>query len=389
MHTDRKRNLASLMPPRKTVGIVALVFITALVAVSTSAQEYVEIRAEVTQTNYNDYGSGQKQFSFPVTCIVGTNEWRIDERYGRGGESAWYYDGTNVYRSISTDQRPDAITIYISPSPDGHPLGDLGVNIPWLAFCSADYLKRAGRTIPVPVGHIPSEADSLGCVDKAETFPDKLGLPTLVELFTSRARYLSSLDDKRLYRTPWLLTARLHRARPSSLAEGMLRFCYRVEASTNFNGRHFPSKFTYLDYRPNYRTNAAGTWELVAEGWGKLIYIGPGTKPDSVFVANRMQTIVDARFRHPTRILDAIMYQWTNTGVPSTNDPRLKAEFKAAAERVGAASRKSTVWVRIPIFAILLVPPSYAAFKFLRRNHRRQAPQQSPCKAERAESVKA
>jgi hypothetical protein len=115
----------------------------------------------------------------------------------------------------------------------------------------------------------------------------------------------------------------------------------------------------------------------VAEGWGKLISIGVGTEPDNVFASNRVQTIVDSRFRHPTRILDAIMYQWANTVVPSTNDPRLKAEFKAAAERVGVASRKSTAWVRIPIFAALLVPPGYAALRFLRRNHRRLTPLQS------------
>src|ERR1035441_3874522 len=79
--------------------------------------------------------------------------------------SKWFYDGTNVYESIQVtrplpqetqDRMKRAgglatapfetarsnLTINIWPSPAGNPLGDEGVNIAWLAFCSGTYLDR-------------------------------------------------------------------------------------------------------------------------------------------------------------------------------------------------------------------------------------------------------
>jgi hypothetical protein len=281
-----------------------------------------------------------------VTCTVGTNEWRIENEYPSNGKDKWYYDGTNVYHSLETKNGPGpknvsspstkaansnpaaGVTITIAPSPGGHPLGNLGANIPWLAFCSGSYLKREGRVLPLPVVDVPGTTDSFAFADKTEIFDDPFGLPKLVELLTSRARYKLSLYDERLYRHPQVMQARLHPE--SKLDDGVLRFRYAVGASTNFNGWNFPVEFSYLDYRfKKFQADGKSEWELAAAGNGRVNSIHWAGKPDNVFVPGAKQTIIDARFRDPTRLLDAIVFPWTNTTIPLTNDPALRARFAA------------------------------------------------------------
>jgi hypothetical protein len=319
-------------------------------SINLGAQQYVEISAEIMQTNYNQKNHILSQWSFPVMCIAGKNRWRIDNGYTWNGKESWYFDGTNVYGSLQSARdisqslnrnatgnvnpiktKPSHATITICPSPGGHPLGNLGVNIPWLAFCSGNYLKGAGRVVPLPVLDIHGNIDSLSYTDKAETFEDALGLPTSMELFTSRAQYLKSLGDDRLFRSERLRKARLN---PEfKLADGILRFRYAVHASTNFNGWSFPTEFNYFDYRS---ADGGGAWNLVAKGAGKIKSIRATGEPENVFVQGQAQAIVDMRFRHPTKLLDAITYTWTNAIVPSTNDPILKTRFAVMTAGVEA-----------------------------------------------------
>jgi len=87
------------------------------------------------------------------------------------------------------------LTINIWPSRDGHPLGDVSVNIPWLAFCSGTYLKREGRLVPLPAAILHHTRDRFAYTDKTETFEDTFGLPRTVDLFTSKSLYQASNDD--------------------------------------------------------------------------------------------------------------------------------------------------------------------------------------------------
>ncbi len=293
------------------------------------AEEFIQIKGEITQTNYDSKNRYSGKWSFPFTCVTSSNVWRIDDNYSKNGKSAWDYDGTNVYRSlqISRASENSPATILISPSPGGHPLGDLGVNLPWLAFCSGTYLKRPERDIPLPVADVHEYTDSLSCTDKTEIFDDVDGLPSLVELFTSRSKFKKSLDDDRLYRN-----SRLQQAKTNSVytvAENILRFRYVVSASTNFNARHFPTEFRYYDYRLR---DGGTNWSLVSEGIGQTKSIGWGSKPENVFVQGRNQTVLDMRFRHKTKPIDAIIYQWTNAVVPSADDPVLRARMEESGK---------------------------------------------------------
>jgi hypothetical protein len=101
-----------------------------------------------------------------VRCLAGPQTWRIENDYSANGVNKWFLDGTNVYESIQIVRPlpddmekklgagqlafPDApweavrsnLTVNIWPSADGHPLGDVGVNIPWLAFYSGPSLAH-------------------------------------------------------------------------------------------------------------------------------------------------------------------------------------------------------------------------------------------------------
>src|SRR5207244_13649632 len=80
-------------------------------------------------------------------------------------------------------------------SRDGHPLGDAAVNLGWLAFCSGTYLKRPARLVPLTLDILHHCPDRFAYSDVTIPFKDELGLPRWVDLFTSIALYLTSVQD--------------------------------------------------------------------------------------------------------------------------------------------------------------------------------------------------
>jgi hypothetical protein len=311
--------------------------ILSAVPVFSSAQECIQITAQITQTNIVKLGNAPSYWTFPVTCSVWKNQWRIDQwkidnRYAKKSMASGFYDGTNVYSSLEIVPEGEARTnnnlprtITILPSPGGHPLGNLGLNIPWLAFCSGSYLKLPNRIVPLPVMDVPGSPDSLSLVDKTTTFDDEGGLPKTIELLTSKERYLNSLSDVRLFRNPNLLHAQL--TQRFSLPDQLVRFRYVVETFTNFNGKSYPTLFRYFDYR---NLNNSSNLSLVAEGVGKMTSIRQVEAPaaGNVFLTSTNQTVIDLRFRQRDKLLDGIVYAWPKAELPSTNDPALLQRLK-------------------------------------------------------------
>lgn len=186
------------------------------------AEPYVEVVAEIESTTYqkseqpHDSPVIQSQRRFSVACIVGKGEWRIDNDFLVGGEERWYFDGTNVYHSIRRTSPEDAamltnrrkfgippvpfaqastnVTIYVENGLHGHPLGNIGVNIPWLAFCSAEYLQRPGRLVPIPIADLRHAADGLAYRDQTVCFDGTVSLPESVSLFTSLKMFHVSIN---------------------------------------------------------------------------------------------------------------------------------------------------------------------------------------------------
>jgi hypothetical protein len=148
---------------------------------------------------------------------IGDQSLAYDTDYLRGAESAWLFDGTNVFEAIHvvapTSERTSHdvqtrfglavvpfevarsnLTVNVRPSRDGHPRGYLGVNLPWLAFCSDAYLKQPSRIVPLPDAILRHAPDGFAYSDKTQSFDDEFGLPRTVELFTSKSLYQTSVQ---------------------------------------------------------------------------------------------------------------------------------------------------------------------------------------------------
>ena len=141
--------------------------------------QFVEISAEIEMTSWSGEttngptGAKPQPQRFSLVCTTGTHQWRIENDISPYAEEKWLFDGTNVYKSVRVtnpipEERMEKIartsklalvpferaksnlTLNIWPSRDGHPLGDHGINLPWLAFCSGTYLEHKGRLVPLP-----------------------------------------------------------------------------------------------------------------------------------------------------------------------------------------------------------------------------------------------
>lgn len=324
--------------------------------VEADPQRYVEISGEVeftshpgSETGHIVTGESFRKFSF--VCVTGTNEWWIENDFTTTGESKWHFDGRTVYRSLRVTE-PDAeetrdklawtvpyeqaktnLGIHIWPSLDGHPLGDIVVNIPWLAFCSGTYLKREGRLIPLPATTLRHTRDRFAYTDQTETFNDALGLPRTVDLFTSKALLEASedaFDEEAFFGTRY---AAWKKKIVAELEEGVLTFHYAATDWTNFFGWIFPTKFEFFQEGRKYEQN--GDW--FCRGIGRVKSIRESTIPGNLFVPTMQQTIVDWRFRDATSKVNALTYVTTNAFASPTNDPALQEQF---AKKIGQMSRR-------------------------------------------------
>jgi hypothetical protein len=338
---------------------------------------YVEITASIDVTWFNVKAVNGKMIDekahYTTTCTVGTNRWRIDHDFLPNAKTSDFFDGTNVYQLVQVTKEPalspeQAKLIaklglvvagselysnrFVEISPGGHPLSDLGVNVPWLALCSACYLKQKGQRLPLPLRPIRYTVDSFAYPGNVILFGDDLGLPRSVEWVTSVKEFTRSLDDDRLSRDNRTLQIRSLVLRPSK--DGLLRARYNVEESTNVLGWHIPLKFDIVDYGNGFQL---GT-NPVCRASGQVQSIRETKEPEGVFEWNQYQSVNDHRFRSGKKLIDFIHYPWTNGLVPLRNDPILVEVFNKKVDRAALDPRLSAGRWRIAIVALLLLGPA-------------------------------
>jgi len=358
---------------RVTCILSVLMFFVA-VPLSVQAQAYIKVEGEIELVSYQARDTNgnqtQRRRVYPFKCTVGSDQWRIENEFPKNAKEVWQFDGTNVYRSIQVTKRLDIaqrpgypalapfdqaksnLTVSVMPSPYGHPLGDLGVNIPWLAFCSASYLK-SGQAMPLPTDVIPYKADSFAYSNRIRMFDDGYGLPQAMDLMTCRSCYTNSLVDVRLMRTERLQQAIVQG--PPSFEDGIVKFHYEVTKSTNVFGRDIPIQFEYIDYKPD----STNIWREYVGGKGKVSSITSASAIEKFSLTQRA-TFVDYRFKQRTSRMDAIIY--TNLTISETNDPRLQSIFsenlkmaKAARPRIALTTKRSLL--KIILISVLVAPP--------------------------------
>lgn len=280
-----------------------------------SEPQFLRITAEIDLITYSNSFTAapgiESMRTFPLTCIVGAKEWRIDEEFVSHSMRTWCFDGTNVYErtqlkdswTASTSvggmpltskllaQARSNVTVTISPSQDGHPLGHLGVNIAWLAFCSGSYLKQPGCDLPMPADEIRVDPLAFAYADSVQVFDDPLGLPKTVELRASSGRYWNfSNATTRGLRYPAIRDPQ----RALGMPEGALVFRYVVETTTNFAGRILPLRFTYT----RFEFDGEGNPSPFIGGIGRVLSVTQTPRPEPVFLPNREHTIIDYRLEN-------------------------------------------------------------------------------------------
>ena len=233
-----------------------------LISIVNAAAQFVEISAEINVYGYElgDTNSMAKAMPRTVTvfCVTGPNQWYMTNNFQLPEQ--WLFDGTNVFcKTEFTSQGGEPkVSSKVWESSDGHPLGHFGVNIPWLAFCSGDYLKRDGRSIPLPAAVLRHCPDRFAYTDVTTTFVDKAGLPRTVDLFSSQALFLKSHTDWDTERSFGNRYTEWNHRTAKKIQDGVLVFHYAVLQSTNVLGHNFPTMFEFFQTGRPYEQ--MGNW---------------------------------------------------------------------------------------------------------------------------------
>ena len=271
-------------PSKIRAGKRVAAFCLGLISIQIQAAQFVEISAEIETFGYRlgDTNSvaKAKPSTVNVVCITGSSEWSIENDFYERQE--WLFDGTNVVlrsRPLTASNTGSSnVMKKVWASRDGHPLGEFGANMPWLAFCSGTYLKREGRIVPLPCGILRHCPDRFAYTDVTTTFDDELGLPRSLDLFTSKSRFLAAKTDWDKEHSFGDRYTEWNKKTASNLQEGMLVFHYAVLESTNVLGRSFPTKFEFFQTGRPYEQ--MGDW--FCQGIGRVKSIRPSTKPPAL-----------------------------------------------------------------------------------------------------------
>jgi hypothetical protein len=297
--------------------------------------------------------------SYPAVVTFDTNGWQIKTRWSQNTEDTYWYDGTNVYTTyrivkdvtmdeaftnrygkdfpINLSSKTQANTLYITPG--SCPLGEIGVNLPWLAFCSSEYLDLENRTIPIPGADIRHSPGAFGCQDVTTRFSDALRLPSSTTLITSSGHLSKSFKDPRILRAVRSsLGIRNMRDPNKAVKDGVLIASYLVCTTTNFAEFVLPSTFIYEEFLP-LLDKIGGTARPVLglKVYGHVTSIKPSAGTCGPYwPTNDSIYVTDFRFRHPTRTFDALRYTITNGVIPEVSDKRLNemAASQAAAQGI-------------------------------------------------------
>jgi len=347
-----------------------LTFIILSLALSAHATNYFEVNLVISQTNFNSQSHSANTLptsevtkgTWSVSCLVGPDKWMIESHFASNVISTYYFDGTNVLEIIKLISISDTDSLrkilkgnlpvprrttnvtdwcFLNISPGAHPLANLGANLPWLAYCSGNYLRDTGHVIPLPGAVIRHVQGAFGYASDLETFDDPLGLPKNLVLSASKVLFASAVSHESLIRTGRsALEVQNVRKPVSGIPEGFIRARYSVLAHTNFDGRQIPISFTYEQYLP--ATNGASIQTLSVHGL--VVSLKSALPPELPLLTSQRYSVVDYRFQDKRKMVDEIHYSITNGKVePRTNfglqqifakskassplDPVIKANF--------------------------------------------------------------
>ena len=276
-----------------------------IAAQRTDAQNFVRVHLTIEQ--YSAAGGVERLNSFPVTCVFGLNEWSIESSFLQNAREFYFCDGTNVFRQVQLHNtnavdspNPPRLEIVSSPkdpqimvTPGRNPAGNRGVNLPWLAFCSASYLS-SGEVLPLPGDEVRHFVQNFGYKAEISQFKDRLGLPKRIEFRADSETLKKNSHHPLVFRSPDRPEAGNRKAIDQLESDGMVKAIYAVSLVTNFHGLSIPLEFTYTEFserNPNTRV-----LERVATG--RVSEIAEANPPQPLLRDGERFQISDGRSRH-------------------------------------------------------------------------------------------
>lgn len=373
------------------VSALASIYIGGLLCADTIECFEVSVRFDVVEFGYATQPPTVRsnRFAFVADCIVAGEQWFIRSEFTRNAVEYFVCDGTNVYRTfrhkkdaatsltnatvraqLGLSPRLTTDTGFITIIPGRHPLGDLGANLPWLAYCSGSYLENTNNLIPIPGDSIRHSPAALGYIARTERFAEAPRLPSRVELRASESLMASSARRPLLIRSKAKAATRTHPSHfAASIKDGLLQCEYRVTGTTNLNGLIIPTDFRMVQYAPSKTASLKPRMEVT----GKLIALRPATSipqwPIYSDATNYMVT--DLRFRDEAKLLDAITYRTGDPDILPTNTPALQGAF-ALALAAAPEDPADKAWPKsfvVSFILLLLVTPAVWLFYRGARRH--------------------
>jgi hypothetical protein len=361
----------------------------------------IQMHIEEFESNPIQATQNPNSFSFDVECSIMSNRWKIVSRFPRNAIETYYYDGTNVLVfTVPNEAQPDEddqrnfrtfgvvpllgaegsySNLYVTVIPGEHPIGNMGVNIPWMAFCSSHYLNMTNVNLPDPSEPVRHNLFAFGYETDVQRFPDGLALPKNVVWRTSKQRLLTSVNRPLLIRSARTAAQRAEPGRfVKHFGNGLLHGEYLVDESTNYCGINLPLKLRFqqydrfLDQEPRIRRRV----------YGNVTSIEAASSIESPLNKSNILQISDLRFRDASRLIDAISYRVTNAVVPSTNDIAPQIAFQQAKARTindPALANHSRSGLLIMFLAVLVIPPMlYASRRLIPKLHNHESAKEFP-----------
>lgn len=356
------------------------------------AEQFVDLDVNISVSNplvTNKLASNYsfENYSFPMRCVFGPKRWLMSGRIALNVLGTLYCDGTNVYETHKILNKPmdqGAFEKHFGfPSggasdyqfgtvtPGLHPLSTFPINLPWLAFCSGQYLRKPGRLIPLPGWSIKHNAGAFGFRDETVICLDDLGLPQNVEFIASKKLFRESPQNHAIIRSVRSRTeVRLALHPTFTVPEQFKGGDYQVLESTNIGGWKVPLRFTYKQYSPK----PSGAAQLCSEAVGAVTNVCITNElPLSLLIRPGITYhVIDYRFRHPTRLVDDVGYAVTNGVFPPKNDPVLQMLYSKAVRSAKIDPVRKARYGIYGTFAVLLLVPLIAILLWRIADHNKR-----------------
>ena len=360
------------------------------------ASPCVEVRLSVVQTNFRRTTLDSSTNATPARvvhrwtarCMVDRENWLIETTFMPGLLNTYFFDGTNVLQTSQVTRQiepPEELRSLVRPrlhsgstakavqsgwsfltiSPGEIPLDDLGSQLPWLAFCSGQYLRKPDRVVPLPTALARGYAATFGFKDDTVTFSDELGLPRSVRLLASAKLSKLAVKHESLVRVGKSSSEIRNAISPhATFPDGFLKGRYQVLTHTNFGGWNIPTSFMYENFSP---MRTGGVMTTLTAGAG-VESIKASSEPTFTLSPTARYSVADYRFRSPAKTVDQIQYAITNGQVQPVTDPALRRVFDREVAKAPFDPVIKVHYGVYVVFVALLTGPAIAAVVFWLRH---------------------